>query len=243
MKHIIGISILATCTAVQATSIFTDFGGDQFNPGFTPGTPSAVDVSDSPVTVGTGFTATFNDGLAVQGSANGGLYDGFFGPGNASNTGNNAAFFVLNNGGAGVQFTSIPNNPSLFVDTIDVASVTFNQAVSNVSFAFQILGNGPSSAVQLLDINGVIIDSIPLIETDTDRDSIATFTQISIDTTGFKGGEVFGIQFNNAGPASPVPNPPYGIAVDSFSATAVPEPSAALLAGLALGIPFLRRRR
>lgn len=237
MKNIIGTVFLATCATSQAASVATDFGG-VFNPGFTPGTPSAVDVGDSPVVIGSDLTATFNDGLAIQGSANGGLYNNFFGPGNPANTGNNAAFFILMNGGAATQFTSIPNNPELFVDNLDVASVTFNQAVSNVSFSFQILGNGNSSAVDLLALNGDVLGSVALTELDTDRNSIAAFSDLSVDTSSF--GEVFGIQFNNAGPNM---NPPYGIVVDSFSATAVPEPSSALLAGLTLVFPLLRRRR
>jgi len=251
MKHTLALSFTAafTITTAYATTISTDFGGASFNPSFTAGTPNSVDVSVSPVVIGTGFTASFNDGLAIQGSANGGLYDNFFGPGNAANTGNNAAFFILNNGGGGVSFNNNPltanslslNNDGLFIDNIDTASVTFSQAISDVSFAFQILGNGGSSFVDFLDFDGNVIanESINLIESDTDRSSIATFTDFSLDTTSL-GTDVFGIQFNNAGPAG---NPPYGIVVDTFSATAVPEPSSALLAGLALGLPFLRRRR
>lgn len=240
MKKIIGTAILATCATSQATSILTDFGG-VFNPDFEAGNANVVDVSGGPVTIGSGFTATFSDGLAIQGSGNGGLYNNFFGLNDPRNTGNNAAFFVLNNGRDGAVFSSIPNNADSFVDTIDVASVIFSGAVSNVSFAFQILGNGAASAVDLLALDGSVLGSVSLIEDDPDRNSIASFSDVSIDTASF--GEVFGVQFNNSGPAQPVANPPYGIVVDTFSATAIPEPSTALLAGLALGLPFLRRRR
>lgn len=118
--------------------------------------------------------------------------------------------------------------------TGDIGSVSFNLGVLSLSFAAADRSNGTPS-FRILDLNGDTLLTQSITSQVNRNSDLLEFTSAQ-----FGGTLIGGIEFDNAGPNS---NPPYVIALDDFSATAVPEPSSALLASSALGLLLLRRKR
>lgn len=163
-----------------------------------------------------GFQVTFSGGQAER---------RFDGP--SYRTGPSAFFFV--NG---------PSFEGSFGRTIngtgDVGTVSFNIGVLNLSFAAADRANG-TGAFRILDQLGNTLAS-QSVTNEVNRNS----DLFEFSSDDFGGTLIGGIEFDNAGPNM---NPPYVIAIDDFSATAVPEPSSALLVGASLSLLALRRRR
>lgn len=178
--------------------------------------------SFAPVTLLSGdgtLSATFSGGVQRQ---------SFDGP--SYNDGPDAYFFI--NGTFTGSFGDTQSGST------DIGRVVFNRGVESVSFFAADRANGQPS-FRVLSTTGNELTS-QLITATTNRPSGGA-TAINLDSATL-GSLIGSIEFDNAGPAG---NPPYVIAIDSFSATAaaVPEPSGALpLLFLALGTVFRRRR-
>lgn len=175
--------------------------------------------SFDPVTLTEGnFSATFDGGFREA---------SFDGP--AYNTGPDAYFFLN-----GSNFTGSFNTRPISSST-DVGTVDFNIGVTELSFFAVDRANGTPS-LRILGVDGSVLASELITETNN-RNAAAQFSFSSSDL----GALIGGIEFDNAGPAG---NPPYVIAIDTFSATAVPEPTSfalmALFGATTLGV---RRRR
>ena len=167
------------------------------------------------------FTATFIGGVQEQ---------SFDGP--AYNAGPDAYFFV--NGTYTGTFGVRP-----LTGNTDVGSVQFNTGVQTLSFSAADRANGTPS-LRVLGTDGSVLATETIAST-SNRSATALFSFDADDL----GGLIGGVEFDNAGPAA---NPPYVIALDSFSATAapvaVPEPSSlAALAMAATAVAARRRRR
>lgn len=161
--------------------------------------------------VSSSFTATFSGGQQQQ------MFDG-----PSYNMGNDAYLFI--NG----TFNGVS-------DSTDVGSIVLSMGATTVSFYAANRANGNTATYRVLDVNGVQLDSQPITATSNQPGS-GGLVQLSSATLG---GLIGSIEFDNAGPA-PTPNPPYVIAIDSF--TAVPEPSAFLFLSLpAITIAGFRR--
>ena len=149
--------------------------------------------------------------------------------GTAYNNGPAAYLFI--NGGGGFNGAS---------STGDTGSISLlGLGATEVSFHAANLANGPATTFTAIGVSGSVLATlttqVSALNGD-DASEILTFNALGSDN-------IASIQVNLPGPASPV-NPPYAAAIDTFSATlAVPEPSSAILAGLALSFSFLRRRR
>jgi hypothetical protein len=167
------------------------------------------------------FSATFDGGFQEQ---------SFHGP--AYNAGPDAYFFLNGTFTGSFGRTATLSN--------DVGSVDFNVGVDSVSFFASRFGNGtPSFRVLGVDDTTVLTTSTI---TSGSNQSGSGATPFTFDSTSL-GGQIGSIEFDNAGPAG---NPPYLIAIDSFSATttsAVPEPSSAMTILLAIAGLAARRRR
>lgn len=209
------LSLLAlTAISASATTISTSFARAD---GFTSGV-----AGDVVLTNGT-FSATFSGGVQEQ---------SFDGP--AYNAGPEAFFFV-NAGATGTYTGSFGVRP--LAGNVDVGTISFNTGVSSLSFFAADRANG-TPTFRLLDIDGAILTTESI--TGTSNRTTAGATPFEFSSSDF-GGALFGsIEFDNAGPNA---NPPYVIAIDSFTATSVPEPSTALLAALGLLAGISRRKR
>jgi len=193
---------------------------------------STVATSFDNGTFTTGSTAatsvTSSDGVLSASFSGGFQEQALHGP--AYNAGPDAYFFL--NG----TFTGSFNRPVTLNN--DLGSVDFNTGVDTVSFFASRFGNGTPS-FRVLGVDDTTVLATNAITATSNQTGAAAFT---FDSTTL-GGQIGSIEFDNAGPAS---NPPYVIAIDSFSATtnaAVPEPSAAASLMLAFGGLLLRRRR
>lgn len=147
---------------------------------------------------------------------------------------------AYNNGPAGYLFINGGNGFNGAVSTgDDTGRINFGAlGASLVTFHAADLANGPATNFSSFDANGVLLESFSTMVDSlngTDAAEILTFTAVN-------NVYIAEIRVNLPGPASPV-NPPYAAAIDTFSATVVPEPSSTILVGLALSLPFLRRRR
>lgn len=165
-----------------------------------------------------GFAVTFSGGVQEQ---------SFDGPAYAA--GPDAYFFV--SAGMGTFTGSFGVRP--LASTGDTGTVSFNRGVTDLSFNAANRANGTPS-FQILDLNGNLLSSSSITET-SNRAVASGFSFNSEDLGGLIGSVVF----DNAGPAG---NPPYVIAIDRFSATAVPEPSSVLMCCIGLAATLRRRR-
>ena len=192
MLMILG-SFLAT--QVNAASINTSFDTTD---GFITGDTAPVILSDG------SFTATFSGGQQQQ------MFDG-----PSYNSGPAAYLFV--NGGTG--FTGTSGNTA--ASTGDATGqVDFNQGVSEISFFAANRANGAQGRINVFAEDDLtLLGTVPVTQTENTAASGAVATVIS--SADFAGQLIGSIAFDNAGPASP-PNPPYVIAIDSFTATAAP---------------------
>ena len=199
----------------------------------TANAQSTVSTSFDSATFGTGVAnaapVTLSDG-ALSAVFDGGFQEAaFHGP--AYNQGNQAYFFL--NG----TFTgSFGRSETLNNDT---GSIDFNTGVDSLSFFAARFGNGtPSFSVLGVDDTTVLASSDITAGSNQNGAGATPFT---FDSASL-GGQIGSVVFDNAGPAG---NPPYLIAIDSFSASvnAVPEPSSVMSLVLAAGGLVLRRRR
>ena len=119
-------------------------------------------------------------------------------------------------------------------DTSDVATITFSSPASTVSFNAADRANGTPRILVFDDALNELANIQITATSNRDAESLLTFNAADL------GAPISSIQIDNAGPAG---NPPYVTAIDSFSATAIPEPSTAILGILGLGALAVRRRR
>ena len=182
-------------TQVNAASINTSFDTTD---GFITGDTAPVILNDG------SFTATFSGGQQQQ------MFDG-----PSYNSGPAAYLFV--NGGTG--FTGTSGNTA--ASTGDATGqVDFNQGVSEISFFAANRANGAQGRINVFAEDDLtLLGTVPVTQTENTAASGAVATVIS--SADFAGQLIGSIAFDNAGPASP-PNPPYVIAIDSFTATAAP---------------------
>lgn len=142
---------------------------------------------------------------------------------------------------AGYLFVSGPSFTGASGITIsgtgDTGSVDFNIGVDAVSFFAADLANG-TGVFRVLGVDDTTVLNTTSI---TNVANNAGAPPFSFTSAGL-GAQIGSIEFDNAGPAG---NPPYVIAIDTFSASvaAIPEPSSIALGLMALGGMFLRRRR
>ena len=190
---------------------------------------SSLSTSFDRATFATGSTAS----VSISDGPLSALFDGgfqeqsFHGP--AYNAGPDAYFFLNGTftGGFGRAATG----------TTDVGSVDFNTGVDSLSFFAQRLGNGTPS-FRVLGVDDATVLASGSITANSNSSAASSFT---FDSSAL-GGQIGSIEFDNAGPAG---NPPYGIDIDSFSAStnAVPEPGSAAAIMLTLGGFAFRRRK
>ena len=182
-----------TFSATAAPTISTSF---DLVDGFTTGSTAPVTLNDG------SFTATFSGGQQQQ------MFDG-----PSYNSGPAGYLFV--NGGTG--FTGTSGNTA--VSTGDATGlIDFNQGVTEVSFFAANRANGPQGTINVFAEDDVtLLGSVPVTQSENTEASGAVATVIS--SIDFSGQLIGSIGFDNAGPADPV-NPPYVIAIDSFTASA-----------------------
>lgn len=182
----------------------------------------AVTVSDS------GFEVTFAGGQQQQ-SFDGGSYQA---GGNGylfANTGGGSAVFT---GTSGNTITGGANNGD------QTGSISFNIGASEVSFFAADRANGAASTLDIFGVDGSLLQEDISIASGNVSDNFFEFLAADL------GGAIGSITFDLPGPNA---NPPYVLAIDTFSATAasaVPEPSSlALLFGGASCLLIGRRRK
>ena len=162
------------------------------------------------------FSATFSGGQQEQ---------SFDGP--SYNSGPEAYFFINGN------FTGSFGRS--VADSTDMGTVDFSVGVTELSFYAADRANGTPS-FRILGLDDQVLDTALITGTSNRAsDGAIPFSFSSSDL----GALIGGIEFDNAGPAG---RPPYVIAIDSFSATAVPEPTTMAIGLLAtLGAISVRR--
>ena len=184
---------------------------------------STISTTFDNATFATGSTSnvTLTDGPLSAVFQGGFQEQSFHGP--AYSDSNDAYFFI--NG----TYTGSFGRPA--TGSTDVGIVDFNIGVDTLSFFASDLENGtPSFRVLGVD-DTTVLASVSF--------SNSSATQFSFDSATL-GAQIGSVEFDNAGPASA---PPYGIAIDSFSASAIPEPSSATAILFAVAGFALRRRK
>ncbi len=175
--------------------------------------------SSAPVTLTSGgLSAVFSGGIQQR---------SFDGP--AYNAGPDA--YMIVNG----TFTG--SFGGMMTGNTDVGSVVFNVGVDELSFFAADRANGTPS-LRVLGTDGITVLATASITGSSNRVADGA-TAFSFSSAAL-GAKIGSIEFDNAGPAG---NPPYVIALDSFSASAVPEPSSLCLGTCMLGFAAFRRRR
>ena len=224
MNRIIPTALVATLSVsvAQATTVMTEFEtSDGFITGPINGAAAATGAF-APVTVGN--LVTFSGGQQQQ---------GFDGP---SYNNGPAAYLFVNSGNTtfagttGNTITGGANNS----DNGGLIQI-LGQGATSVSFFAADRANGTQSTFDVFGVDGGILQENVIIPSGNVSDNFFSFDALTL------GENIGSISFDLPGPAS---NPPYVLSIDTFSAeVAVPEPSSAFLAGLALSFSFLRRRR
>lgn len=229
MRKLVILSLSAVLflpLSASAQTITTAFNtSDGFVTGPINGAAPAAGAFD-PVTLSdSGFDVIFSGGQQLQ-SFDGPSYQG--GP---------AAYFFVNTGGGAATFTGS------FGSTITGGAnngdsnglIEFGGfGASEVSFFAADRANGAASALNVFGTDGSLLQGGVTIPSGVVSDFFFEFTESAL------GAPIGSIGFDLAGPAA---NPPYVVAIDTFSATAaVPEPSSALLLG-GLALVGLRRSR
>ncbi|MEM1107366.1 MAG: hypothetical protein AAGH99_01605 [Planctomycetota bacterium] len=116
-----------------------------------------------------------------------------------------------------------------------VGLIEFSSPAASVSFNALNAANGQAT-IAVFGVDDALLTSVP-VTADVAADLEADFAF----TSEALGAAIGSITITNPGPATP-PNPPYITVIDSFSATAVPTPSAAA-AGMLLIAGLAARRR
>lgn len=164
----------------------------------------------------------------------------------------NGVFSATFSGGQQQQGLDLPSyhtNPAgyLFINGLlngvsgsnDTGLIDFNIGVTEVSFFAANRGQGAGVALNIFGVDDTtLLDTIFITQTSNqDADGAFPTTLNSL----VLGALIGSIGIDLPGPAG---NPPYVLAIDDFSVTAVPLPAALplFLAGLA-GLGFFRRRR
>jgi len=202
-------------TSVQAGIINTEFNTSD---GFVTG-----DTGDVTLTDGAGFEVTFSGGQQQQ------MFDG------PSYNNGPAAFLFINDGPGDAGFDGAnPNTGPATGDGIDddTGMILFNVGASSVSFFAANRANGASSTVNVFSLDGDLLTSAAIPNGAT-ADNLFSFTADAL------GAGIGRIEFDLAGPAA---NPPYVVAIDSFSVSA-PEPGMLSLFGVLALVGLARRRR
>lgn len=217
-------AILAACsiTGSQATTISTSFNtSDGFVTGPTNGAVADAGAFDS-VTIG--GLVTFSGGQQQQ------MFDG------PSYQSGSAAFLFVNTGPGSAVFTGASGNTitggANNGDTTGLISIL--GGASFVSFFAADRANGIQTTFDVLGVDGTVLSSNNPIPSGDVEDNFIELSAADL------GANIGSISFDLPGPNA---NAPYVVAIDTFTAEVVPEPSSALLAGVALGMSFLRRRR
>ncbi|MEM6689443.1 MAG: PEP-CTERM sorting domain-containing protein [Planctomycetota bacterium] len=126
------------------------------------------------------------------------------------------------------------------VGTNDTGLIDFSVGVTNVSFFAANRANGAGVTLNVFGIDDTTLLGSSVV-TQTDIRALANPTITEFLASDFGGNAIGSIQIDLPGPAA---NPPYALAIDSFSATAVPEPSTlAFLSLVGIGVVQRRRRR
>ena len=202
-------------TGAQAGIITTEFDTSD---GFVTG-----DTGDVTLTDGAGFEVTFSGGQQQQ------MFDG------PSYNNGPAADLFINDGPGDAGFDGAnPNTGPATGDGIndDIGNILFNVGASSVSFFAANRANGASSTVNVFGLDGALLTSAP-IPNGAAGDNLFTFTADDL------GAGIGRIEFDLAGPAA---NPPYVVAVDSFTVQA-PEPGMLSLFGAFALVGLVARRR
>lgn len=216
---------LTQFSAAVTTAVFLSAGAQagvintEFNTsdGFVTGDTTPTSLND-----GAGFEVTFSGGQQQQ------MFDG------PSYNNGPAGYLFINDGPGDAGFDGgNPNTGPATGDGIDDDSgmIVFNVGASSVSFFAANRANGASSTLNVFSVAGDLLTSAA-IPSGAVGDNLFNFRS---DTLG---ADIGRIEIDLAGPAA---NPPYVVAIDSFSAS-VPEPGMLSLFG-AIGLLGLVRRR
>ncbi len=213
----VAAGLLATQSAV-AGSVSTGFGTeDGFVTGPVNGAAAAPGAFEDVVVSDGTLEVTFSGGQQQQ-AFDGPSYEQGPSAYLLVNTGPGAAVFT---GASGNTITGGANNGD------QTGSISFNTGVTEVSFFATNRANGPAATLDIFDIGGDLLLEDFVIDSGAIADQQFSFNSVDL------GGLIGEITFDLPGPNA---NAPYVLAIDTFSATAVPTPSAigAGLAGLAL---------
>ncbi|MEM8874155.1 MAG: PEP-CTERM sorting domain-containing protein [Planctomycetota bacterium] len=223
MTVIAGLALAHTAVGQTVSTEFNTIDG--FVTGPINGADSAAGVFDDVTLESDGFEVTFGGGQQQQ-SFDGPSYN--IGP---------AAYLFVNTGGGDAVFTgSFGNTLTGGANNGDqTGSITFSGlGAAEVSFFGANRANGAAATLDIFDVEGTLLLEDFEIASGSVSDNEFVFTAANL------GGAIGEITFDLPGPAA---NPPYVLAIDTFSATAVvPEPTSLGLLGLA-GLGLMTRRR
>ena len=208
----------ALMPSAYASTISTEFNlSDGFvTGGFAPVTLASPSGS---------FTTTFSGGQQQQ------MFDG------PSYNNGPAGFLFVNGTFTGASGNSVAGDGV----TDDAGLIDFSGAgVTNVSFFAANRANGPATTLNIFGVDDTTLLGSILVANTVNQGPGSALTVI--DSANFGGALIGSIGIDLPGP---VMNPPYVLAIDNFSATAVPIPAAlplfiSAIAGLGV---FGRRRR
>ena len=224
---VIAVASLFSAVASAQTIISTEFNtSDGFITGPINGATPATGAFDDVTLTNGAFSVIFSGGQQQQ-SFDGGSYNNGPAAYLFVNTGGGDAVFT---GGSGNTITGGANNGD------NNGLISFGGfGASEVSFFAADRANGANTALDIFGTDGTLLADDFLIPSGNVGDNQFTLLASSL------GGPIGSISVDLPGPAA---NPPYVLAIDTFSATAaVPEPSGMVVMLSALAAGVLRRRR
>ncbi|MEM1367180.1 MAG: PEP-CTERM sorting domain-containing protein [Cyanobacteria bacterium P01_H01_bin.15] len=145
------------------------------------------------------------------------------------------AGFLFINGGTG--FTGTSGNTASA--TGDTGLIDFNLGVEEVSFFAANRANGAATTLNIFGVDdSTLLGSLPITQTSNQLGDGAVLTTLLASDFG---GLIGSIEIDLPGPAA---NPPYVLAIDTFSATAsTPEPAALVGLLAVVGVASLSKRQ